>query len=351
LASDNISIVVPCYNEEEVIGETASRLLSLMDRLATAGKIGSNSNILFVDDGSRDRTWQLIEALSRAHPRVQGVKLSRNRGHQNALMAGLFSADGDAVVSIDADLQDDINVIEQMVDDYHTGVDVVLGVRKKRDTDSFFKRTTAHAFYRVMGWLGAESVNNHADFRLLSRRAVEALSQFREANLFLRGIVPLLGFRTSIVHFDRSERFAGESKYPLHKMIAFALEGITSFSVTPLRLITLTGFVVFAFTVAMTAWVLWVRIFTAQAVPGWASTVLPLYFVGGVQILCLGVIGEYLGKIYTEVKARPRYIIDQFAGAPAKRREVPARALPTETLTSEAAPRHADIATALRNGC
>ena len=310
-----ISIVVPCYNEEEVLVETASRLLALLDRLVAAGKIGVDSSVWFVDDGSRDNTWPLIEQLSRINRNVRGVKLSRNRGHQNALMAGLFSADGDAIVSIDADLQDDIEVIEQMVDQFHAGDDVVLGVRKRRDTDTVFKHLTAALFYRVMYWFGADSVANHADFRLMSRRAIEALGQFREANLFLRGLVPLLGFRTSLVHYDRGERFAGESKYPFSKMLAFALEGITSFSVTPLRFITLTGVVVFLMTAVLTAWVLWVRLFTKDAVPGWASTVLPLYFIGGVQILCLGVMGEYLGKIYTEVKARPKYIIDRIIGA------------------------------------
>lgn len=316
-SAKSISIVVPCFNEEEVLVETASRLLGLLDRLVAAGKIGIDSRVWFVDDGSRDNTWQLIGQLSRIHGNVRGVKLSRNRGHQNALMAGLLSADGDAMVSIDADLQDDIDVIEQMVDRFREGDDVVLGVRKRRDKDTFFKHRTAALFYRVMRWLGADSVANHADFRLMSRRAVEALGQFREANLFLRGIVPLLGFRTSLVHYDRGERFAGVSKYPFRKMMAFALEGITSFSVRPLRFITLTGVVVFLLTAMLTVWVLWVRIFTTAAVPGWASTVLPLYFIGGVQILCLGVMGEYLGKIYTEVKARPRYIIDEIIGTSA----------------------------------
>jgi hypothetical protein len=212
-----------------------------------------------------------------------------------------------------------------MVDHFLSGIAVVLGVRRRRDSDTLFKRNTALAFYRIMGLLGVDSVPNHADFRLLSRRAVQGLGQFREANLFLRGIVPLIGFRRAIVEYDRGERFAGESKYPLRKMIAFALDGITSFSVTPLRLISLIGFVVFMFTLVMTVWVLWVRIFSVGAVPGWASTVLPLYFVGGVQILCLGVIGEYLGKIYTEVKERPRYIIDQFAGINADLRPVPSK--------------------------
>jgi glycosyltransferase involved in cell wall biosynthesis len=309
-----ISIVVPCFNEEEVLGETARRLVNVLGRLVAAGKLSADSNIWFVDDGSRDRTWQLIEKLCLANAMVRGVKLSRNRGHQNALVAGLFSADGDAVISMDADLQDDIEVIEQMVDQHRQGAEIVYGVRRRRDSDTLFKRATADLFYRLMHKLGAESIHNHADFRLMSRRAVEALSHFREVNLFLRGIVPLLGFRTSIVQCDRGERVAGESKYPLKKMIEFALEGITSFSIVPLRLIAITGFAVFALTLVLTAWVLWIRIFTNRAVPGWASTVLPLYFVGGIQILCLGIIGEYLGKIYIEVKARPRYVIERLAG-------------------------------------
>lgn len=311
-----LSIVVPCYNEEEVLGETSERLLDLMSRLVAAGKISTSSSIWFVDDGSRDRTWNLIESLCREHAALRGVKLSRNRGHQNALMAGLFSADGDAIVSIDADLQDDIDVIEHMVDHFRQGADIVYGVRKRRDTDTFFKRESAGLFYRLMRWFGAESITNHADFRLMSRRAIEALGQFKEVNLFLRGIVPLLGFRTAMVHYDRGERFAGESKYPLRKMIGFALEGITSFSVVPLRMIAFTGFAVFALTLVLTAWVLWVRLFAGEAVPGWASTVLPLYFVGGIQILCLGIIGEYLGKVYIEIKARPRFMIEQIAGGP-----------------------------------
>jgi len=309
-----IAIVVPCFNEEEVLGETAGRLLSLIARLGVAGKISVDSNIWFVDDGSRDRTWQLIEELCLANVSVRGVKLSRNRGHQNALVAGLFSADGDAVVSIDADLQDDIEVIEQMVDLHREGVEIVYGVRRRRDSDTLLKRGTARLFYALMHMLGAESIYNHADFRLMGRRAIEALRHFQEVNLFLRSIVPLLGFRSDIVRYDRRERFAGESKYPLKRMIGFAWEGITSFSVVPLRVITCTGFAVFALTIALTAWVLWVRIFTDRAVPGWASTVLPLYFVGGIQLLCLGIMGEYLGKVYSEVKARPRYLIERLAG-------------------------------------
>ena len=312
-----LSIVVPCYNEQEVLHETASRLLDLMNRLQQAGRISDKSEVVFVDDGSRDRTWSLIEELSRSDARVRGVKLSRNRGHQNALVAGLMSARGDSVVSIDADLQDDVEAIGRMVERHLDGADIVYGVRSKRELDTWFKRTTAVAFYELMNWLGAESVNNHADFRLMSRRALEALRGYSEVNLFLRGLVPLLGFRADIVEYERKERFAGTSKYPLRKMLAFALEGITSFSVFPLRIITMIGFAVFAFTVLMTMWILWVRFFSDRAVPGWASTVLPLYFIGGIQILCIGIVGEYLGKIYQEVKRRPRYTIESYVGGTA----------------------------------
>ena len=308
-----LGIVVPCYNEEEVLHETAKRLQVLVSRLIVAGKISADSKIFFVDDGSRDRTWSLIEELSRQSSAVAGIKLSRNRGHQNALIAGLFTADGDVLVSIDADLQDDIDVIEQMVDEHRRGMDIVYGVRKKRDSDTFFKRFTAETFYRLIRQLGAESIHNHADYRLMSRRAIEGLRRFDEVNLFLRGIVPLIGYPSSIVYYDRRERFAGESKYPLKRMIGLALDAVTSFSVVPLRIITLTGFIVFAGTMLMSAWILWIKIFTDQAVPGWASTVLPLYFIGGIQILCIGVLGEYLGKVYSEVKARPRFIVEKTA--------------------------------------
>lgn len=318
MSRPRLSVVVPCFNEQEVLAETAARLQSLLESLVQAGKIDATSNVWFVDDGSRDKTWEIIERLCKESHCIRGVKLSKNRGHQQALVAGLFCADGEAVVSIDADLQDDVAVIEHMIDRHREGADVVFGVRKSREKDTFFKRQTAEVFYRLMNWLGAESIRHHADFRLMSRRAVEAFASYREVNLFLRGIIPTLGFRTAIVEYDRGDRFAGTSKYPLRKMIAFALEGITSFSVTPLRMITATGFLVFAATLVMTAWVLWARFFTGEAVPGWASTVLPLYFVGGVQILCLGVMGEYLGKIYTEVKARPRYLIEAMAGVPAE---------------------------------
>jgi glycosyltransferase involved in cell wall biosynthesis len=302
---------VPCYNEQEVLPETAERLLALRQLLIKRGAIEDTSRICFVDDGSKDGTWNLIEELANRKDGISGIKLSKNRGHQNALMAGLFTMDGDALVSIDADLQDDINVIEKMVAEFHNGVDIVYGVRKRRETDSFFKRISAELFYKFLSLLGAESMNNHADYRLMSRRAIESLKGFKEVNLYLRGIIPLLGFRSSVVHYDRLERFAGTSKYPLKKMIALALDGVTSFSVSPLRFIMFIGFTVFLGTVFVMIWIVWTRFFSDRAVPGWASTVLPMFFLGGVQILCIGVIGEYLGKIYGEVKGRPRYIIEK----------------------------------------
>jgi polyisoprenyl-phosphate glycosyltransferase len=305
-----LAIVVPCYNEEAVIGETASRLLALLHRLQERGAIDQASRIWFVDDGSKDATWSLIEELSAKSPSIAGIKLSRNRGHQNALLAGLFTAEGDALVSIDADLQDDVNAIEQMVEEHRRGADVVYGVRARRETDSWFKRTSAQSFYKLLALLGVESVFNHADYRLMSRRAVESLRAFDEKNLYLRGIVPLVGYKSATVSYRRAERFAGESKYPLRKMIALAIDAVTSFSVTPLRLVAFIGFVVFASTVGVMGWVLWIRLLTSRAIPGWASTVLPMYFLGGIQILCLAVMGEYLGKIYSEVKSRPRFIVD-----------------------------------------
>jgi len=305
-----LGIVVPCYNEEDVLLEAARRMLNLQSELISAELIAADSKLFFIDDGSKDSTWSIIEDLSQKHTNISGIKLARNYGHQHALLAGLYTADGDALVSIDADLQDDISIIRKMVEDYHNGVHIVYGVRKSRDSDSFLKRTTAQTLYRLMNLLGAESIYNHADFRLMSRRAIEELKQFKEVNLFLRGLVPLIGFRTSVAYYDRTERFAGESKYSLKKMIGLALDAITSFSIVPLRLITLTGFVVFFATIITILWVLYVRFFTGEATPGWASTVLPIYLISGIQILSIGVIGEYLGKIYREVKQRPRYIIE-----------------------------------------
>ena len=306
-----LGIVVPCFNEEEVLPETAQRLTALLKGLIAEQRVTASSRVFFVDDGSNDSTWTLIEQLANNNPLIAGIKLSRNRGHQNALMAGLFTAEGDVLISVDADLQDDIGIIPNMLSEHNRGIDLVYGVRKNRSSDSWFKRATAQGFYRLMNALGAESVYNHADFRLMSRRAIEALKQFREVNLFLRGMVPLVGFKSAIVYYERTERFAGVSKYPLRKMLSLALDAVTSFSVVPLRLITLTGFIVFALSSIMVVYTLWVRLFTNQAIPGWTSTTLPIYFLGGIQILCLGVIGEYIGKVYQEVKNRPRYIIEK----------------------------------------
>lgn len=309
-----LSIVVPCFNEEAVLLETYTRLSALRDQLVAKGKISQLSAIVFVDDGSRDQTWQMIDSWVRAGAPVVGVKLSRNCGHQNALLAGLTSAKGDAVITIDADLQDDETAIERMVDAFHAGNEVVYGVRSKRETDTWFKRGTAKAFYRTMSLLGVHTVVDHADYRLLSRRAVEYLQQFSEVNLFLRGVVPLLGLRCETVYYERRRRCAGESKYPLRKMLEFALDGITSFSTAPLRMIAALGFTLSLACLLLAGWVVAVKVFSSSAVPGWASTILPIYFLGGVQLLCAGVVGEYVGKIYMEIKRRPRFLIESIAG-------------------------------------
>lgn len=315
-----LSIVVPCFNEEAALPDTFERLERLRRRLVAAGRISPRSDIVLVDDGSRDRTWDLITALARNGGPVVGIKLSRNCGHQNALLAGMESAAGDAIVTIDADLQDDENAIEAMVDAYLDGHEVVYGVRARRDSDTWFKRSTARAFYKLMASLGVRTVHDHADYRLLSRRAVRCLEQFSEANLFLRGVVPLIGLRSTVVEYDRRPRLAGESKYPLRKMLEFALGGITSFSVAPLRAITFLGFAVSFACILLATWALAAKLFTSSAVPGWASTILPIYFLGGVQLFCVGVLGEYVGKIYTETKRRPRFLVERVEQArrPAK---------------------------------
>ena len=304
-----LGIVVPCYNEEAVLPETGRRLLEVLEALQSAGTIADDSKIYFVDDGSRDQTWAIIAGMAHSDPRVVGMKLSRNRGHQTALVAGLLTAQGDALISIDADLQDDLSLIGQMVEAHAQGCDIVYGVRRERTGDTAFKRTTAQAYYRLLRGLGVEVVYNHADYRLLSRRVVECLRQFGEINLFLRGLVPLIGFNATTLYYDRANRFAGESKYPLRKMLLLALDGVTSFSAVPLRLIAMLGGAVCLLSIVLTGWVLWVRLFTDHAVPGWASSVIPMYFLGGVQILSIGVLGEYTAKMYMEVKHRPRYFI------------------------------------------
>ena len=306
-----LSIIVPCYNEEEVLKETSSTLISVVNKLIISSKIDENSAIYFVDDGSKDNTWSIIEDIVLKSKMTKGIKLSRNRGHQNAVLAGLFTAKGDILISIDADLQDDVEIIEQMVDEYQKGNEIVYGVRNERKTDTLFKRTTAEGFYKIMQIMGVDIVFNHADYRLLSRNVIEHLKEYKEVNLFLRAMVPLIGFRSTNVYYDRSERFAGESKYPLKKMLSFAWDGITSFSIMPLRIITVTGFLLFFASLFMSFWILGTKIFTDAAIPGWASTVLPIYFIGGIQILSLGVVGEYIGKIYLESKQRPRYIIEK----------------------------------------
>ena len=306
-------LVIPCYNEEAVLPETSRRLKEKYTALMEAGKIGRDSRIVFVNDGSKDKTWDMICELHAADPMFRGICLSRNRGHQNALMAGLMTVRGecDAAISMDADLQDDINAIDEMVDRYNQGYEVVYGVRSSRKKDTFFKRTTAQGFYKLMRAMGVETVYNHADYRLMSRRALEALSQFDEVNLFLRGIVPLVGFKSTTVSYERGERFAGESKYPLKKMVSFAFEGITSMSVKPIRMIAALGGAVFAVSLVILIYSL-IRHFTGHTVEGWTFLAVSIWALGGVQLLAIGVIGEYIGKIYLETKHRPKYVISQY---------------------------------------
>ena len=307
---DTLYIVVPCYNEEEVLPETARRLGDKLRGLMAAGKISPKSRVLFVNDGSRDGTWGVISRLHAADPLFSGVDLSRNRGHQNALLAGLMTARDrcDMAVSMDADLQDDVDAVDAMVEKYSEGCDIVYGVRSSRKKDTFFKRVTAEGFYRVMNFLGAETVFNHADYRLMSRRALDGLAEFREVNLFLRGIVPMSGYTVGTVEYERGERFAGESKYPLKKMLSFAMEGITSLSTKPIRYITLLGFLIFLVSLLMLVYSI-VRWAHGDTIVGWASLICSVWAIGGLILLSLGVIGEYIGKIYLETKARPRFLI------------------------------------------
>ena len=322
-----VTLVVPCYNEEAVLEESAAVLLALLDREGTTGRMSEASSLLLVDDGSGDRTWALLEGLCTRHPgRITAARLSKNMGHQYALLAGLSLAEGDVLVTIDADLQDDPAVIPEMIDRYLDGHDVVYGVRRARTTDSAYKRLMARAFYALMRRMGTDVIPNHADFRLLSRRAIEALLSFGEANLFLRGVVRLVGFPSAQVYYDRQARRAGETKYSTPQMATLAIEGITSFSVTPLRVISALGLLTSVFAVAVTIWVLIVALTNPAAVPGWASTVLPITFIGGIQILSLGVIGEYVGKIYLETKRRPRFIIEQTIGLLEKSASAPREA-------------------------
>ena len=309
----NLYVVVPCYNEEAVLGETSKQMLELFKDMKADGLINEKSRIVFVDDGSKDRTWEIIDSLSDEHEEIAGVKLARNAGHQNALLGGLMTVkdDCDCAISIDADLQDDIHVIPDMVRAFNDGCDIVYGVRDKRETDTFFKRATAEGFYKLMGAMGVKIVFNHADYRLMSRRALEEFSKFPERNLFLRGMVPLVGFKSTSVYYHRNERFAGESKYPLKKMLSFAFDGITSFSISPIRLISALGAVVCVIAVVMAAYTI-VQKIMGHTGAGWASLMMSIWFLGGVQLLSIGLIGEYLGKIYKEVKRSPRYIIEEY---------------------------------------
>lgn len=310
---DKLAIVVPCYNEEEVLHIAADALREVLDRLIEKGKIAADSFILFVNDGSKDRTWELIEEEHEAHPiQCCGVKLAGNVGHQFALTAGLITAKdmSDVTISIDADLQDDVNVIEDMIDKYHEGNDIVYGVRKERKTDTFFKRTTAQGFYKVMEIMGVKTIYNHADFRLMSKRAVEQFSLYKETNLFLRGMMPLIGYQTDCVYYDRKERVAGESKYPLKKMLALAFNGISSFSVKPISLILGLGLFIILCSILAAIYAL-ISYFTGHVVAGWTSLILSIWFLGGVQLLAIGLVGQYIGKIYIEVKQRPRYNIEK----------------------------------------
>lgn len=333
-----LTIVVPCYNEEEVLQETIEQLKTILDEMVSDTKVSEKSKILFVDDGSKDHTWNLIYKESLKGEYVKGLKLSRNVGHQNALLAGLFTAKdaSDCLITIDADLQDDINAIKEMVCKYKEGYEVVYGVRSKRDSDSLFKRSTAVGFYKVMAKLGVKLVFNHADFRLMSRRAVDELQNFAEANMFLRGIVPLIGFSSTSVFYERKKRSAGETKYPLKKMFAFAFDGITSFSVTPIRFVLLIGCISFFVSMAFGAYFLALKFFGNTQL-GWTSLITSIWLIGGLQLIALGLVGEYIGKIYKETKRRPKYIVDiDLFNLPVSRKLMNSEGMIYEPLDTEA---------------
>lgn len=307
-------MVIPCYNEEEVLHETAKRMKEKYNSLMERNLISKDSRIVFVNDGSKDKTWEIIQSLHEDDPKYfSGINLAKNSGHQNAVLAGLMTVKEicDMAITMDADLQDDINAIDEMVEKYYEGNQVVYGVRSARDTDTFFKRFTAEGFYKFMKVMGADVVYNHADFRLMSKRVLKELENYKEVNLFLRGVVKLIGFQSCNVYYERAERFAGESKYPLKKMLAFAVNGITSFSTKPLKLINTVGFIMFLVSIVATIWTIVVKI-AGSSVLGWSSTMCSVWFIGGLQLLALGIIGEYVGKIYAEVKHRPRFIVADF---------------------------------------
>lgn len=303
-------LVVPCYNEEEVLDETTKQLNKKLEELIGEGKVSDASRILFVNDGSKDQTWMIISRLHEEYKLVSGLNLSRNRGHQNAVFAGLMytKEHSDVAISLDADLQDDVNAIDEMIDKFHEGCDVVYGVRSSRKKDTFFKKTTAEGFYKVMKWMGVDIVFNHADYRLMSKRVLDQLKDYKEVHLFLRGMVPLIGYPSANVYYERKERFAGESKYPLKKMLAFAFDGISSFSVKPIRFIVWLGFFIFFMSILMLLYSILQFVF-GDTVPGWSSLIVSIWALGGLQLLAIGIVGEYIGKVYMETKARPKYAI------------------------------------------
>ncbi len=309
-----LGLIVPCYNEEQILRLTAERLRRELRRLIACDLVSEDSRIYFIDDGSQDQTWQLIQEFIADDEIFAGIKLVRNYGHQYALYAGLMEANADALVSLDADLQDDISVIEEMVSSFNRGNEIVYGVRESRESDTLFKRYSAKAHYWLLSKMGVETVHNHADFRLMSRRAVEFLGEYREANLYLRGIVPLLGLRSDKVYYNRGRRLAGDSKYPFTRMLSLSLQGLTSFSILPLRIIAGLGMLVFIIALALGVWALFSALWGAGTVPGWASTVIPIYLLGGLQLLAIGVAGEYIGKTFIEAKGRPLYQIEQRLG-------------------------------------
>jgi len=310
---DTLYLVIPCYNEEEVLPETSSQLKAKMEKLIADGKISEKSRIVFVNDGSKDKTWEIISRLHSENKIFQGIKLSRNKGHQNALLCGLMTVKNhcDMTISLDADLQDDINAIDKMVEKYYQGCDVVYGVRSARDTDTFFKKFTAEGFYKIMKMMGADIVFNHADYRLMSRKALDGLESFKEVNLFLRGVVPMIGYKSDSVYYERKERFAGESKYPLKKMLSFAWEGITSLSTKPIKMISILGGFIFIISIIMLIYSI-VRHFMGETETGWTSMIVSIWAIGGLQLLAIGIIGEYIGKVYLETKERPKFIVEKY---------------------------------------
>lgn len=306
-------VVIPCYNEQEVLLETTKRLTVKLKKMISDKLISEKSRIVFVDDGSKDKTWVMIEDLYKTNELVMGIKSSRNRGHQNTLLEGLLTVkdDCDVVISMDADLQDDIEVLDQFMEKYNQGCEIVYGVRSSRKTDTWFKRTTAQAYYKLLAFMGVNIVYNHADYRLMSSRAIEELENFKEVNLFLRGVIPMIGYKTACVEYERSERFAGESKYPLKKMLSFAFDGITSLSIQPIRFITTLGILLFVISIILLIYYI-VGAYLGRTIQGWATIIVSIWGIGGLQLLAIGIIGEYIGKIYMETKQRPRFIVEKY---------------------------------------